>query len=153
MLLNFNYKENKIMLKVKSNNNKSNIVILSTNEMFLSSNDRIRLASMKLQYNHNKQNYERNRTTVIDKMSIMLKDNKSVMKEDNLNNTYITNSKSPFFGGKPYDAIIETKKTYRFVFSTIKNNKTVFKSIYIWKDKNEFHNLDKISTNIKLNRQ
>ena len=153
MLLNFNYKENKIMLKVKSNNNKSNIVILSTNEMFLSSNDRIRLASMKLQYNHNKQNYERNRTTVIDKMSIMLKDNKSVMKEDNLNNTYITNSKSPFFGGKPYDAIIETKKTYRFVFSTIKNNKTVFKSIYIWKDKNEFHNLDKISTNIKLNKQ
>ena len=38
------------MLKVKSNN-KSNIVILSTNEMFLNSNDRIRLASMKLQYN------------------------------------------------------------------------------------------------------
>ena len=141
------------MLKVKSNNNKSNIVILSTNEMFLNSNDRIRLASMKLQYNHNKQNYERNRTTVIDKMSIMLKDNKSVMKEDNLNNTYITNSKSPFFGGKPYDAIIETKKTYRFVFSTIKNNKTIFKSVYIWKDKSEFHNLDKISTNIKLNRQ
>ena len=140
------------MLKVKSNN-KSNIVILSTNEMFLNSNDRIRLASMKLQYNHNKQNYERNRTTVIDKMSIMLKDNKSVMKEDNLNNTYITNSKSPFFGGKPYDAIIETKKTYRFVFSTIKNNKTIFKSVYIWKDKSEFHNLDKISTNIKLNRQ
>jgi hypothetical protein len=140
------------MLKVKSNN-KSNIVILSTNEMFLNSNDRIRLASMKLQYNHNKQNYERNRTTVIDKMSIMLKDNKQVMKEDNLNNTYITNSKSPFFGGKPYDAIIETKKTYRFVYSTIKNNKTVFKSIYIWKDKNEFHNLDKISTNIKLNKQ
>ena len=152
MLLNFNYKENKIMLKVKSNN-KSNIVILSTNEMFLNSNDRIRLASMKLQYNHNKQNYERNRTTVIDKMSIMLKDNKSVMKEDNLNNTYITNSKSPFFGGKPYDAIIETKKTYRFVFSTIKNNKTIFKSIYIWKNKSEFHNLDKISTNIKLNKQ
>ena len=141
------------MLKVKSNNNKSNIVILSTNEMFLNSNDRIRLASMKLQYNHNKQNYERNRSIVIDKMSIMLKDNKQVMKEDNLNDTYITNSKSPFFGGKPYDAIIETKKTYRFVFSTIKNNKTIFKSIYIWKDKSEFHNLDKISTNIKLNRQ
>jgi hypothetical protein len=140
------------MLKVKSNN-KSNIVILSTNEMFLNSNDRIRLASMKLQYNHNKQNYERNRSIVIDKMSIMLKDNKQVMKEDNLNDTYITNSKSPFFGGKPYDAIIETKKTYRFVFSTIKNNKTIFKSIYIWKDKSEFHNLDKISTNIKLNRQ
>jgi hypothetical protein len=140
------------MLKVKSNN-KSNIVILSTNEMFLNSNDRIRLASMKLQYNHNKQNYERNRTTVIDKMSIMLKDNKQVMKEDNLNNTYITNSKSPFFGGKPYDAIIETKKTYRFVYSTIKNNKTVFKSIYIWKNDSEFHNLDKISTNIKLNKQ
>ena len=141
------------MLKVKSNTNKSNIVILSTNEMFLNSNDKIRLSAMKLQYNHNKQNYERNRTTVIDKMSIMLKDNKSVMKEDNLNNTYITNSKSPFFGGKPYDAIIETKKTYRFVFSTIKNNKTIFKSVYIWKDKNEFHNLDKISTNIKLNKQ
>ena len=140
------------MLKVKSNN-KSNIVILSTNEMFLNSNDKIRLSSMRLQYEHNKQNYERNRTTVIDKMSIMLKDNKSVMKEDNLNNTYITNSKSPFFGGKPYDAIIETKKTYRFVFSTIKNNKTIFKSIYIWKDKSEFHNLDKISTNIKLNKQ
>ena len=141
------------MLKVKSNNNKSNIVILSTNEMFLSSNDRIRLASMKLQYNHNKQNYERNRTTVIDKMSIMLKDNKSVMKETDLNDTYITNSKSKFFGGKPYDAIIETNKTYRFVYSTIKNNKTIFKSVYIWKDKNEFHNLDKISTNIKLNKQ
>ena len=140
------------MLKVKSNN-KSNIVILSTNEMFLNSNDKIRLSSMRLQYEHNKQNYERNRTTVIDKMSIMLKDNKSVMKEDNLNNTYITNSKSPFFGGKPYDAIIETAKTYRFVYSTIKNNKTIFKSIYIWKDKSEFHNLDKISTNIKLNRQ
>ena len=140
------------MLKVKSNN-KSNIVILSTNEMFLNSNDRIRLASMKLQYNHNKQNYETNRELVIDKMSIMLKDKKKVMKEDNLNDTYITNSKSPFFGGKPYDAIIETKKTYRFVFSTIKNNKTIFKSIYIWKDKSEFHNLDKISTNIKLNRQ
>ena len=140
------------MLKVKSNN-KSNIVILSTNEMFLNSNDRIRLASMKLQYNHNKQNYERNRTTVIDKMSIMLKDNKSVMKETDLNDTYITNSKSKFFGGKPYDAIIETAKTYRFVFSTIKNNKTIFKSIYIWKDKSEFHNLDKISTNIKLNKQ
>ena len=140
------------MLKVKSNN-KSNIVILSTNEMFLNSNDKIRLSSMRLQYEHNKQNYERNRTTVIDKMSIMLKDNKSVMKEDNLNNTYITNSKSPFFGGKPYDAIIETAKTYRFVFSTIKNNKTIFKSIYIWKDKSEFHNLDKISTNIKLNKQ
>ena len=140
------------MLKVKSNN-KSNIVILSTNEMFLNSNDRIRLASMKLQYNHNKQNYETNRELVIDKMSIMLKDKKKVMKEDNLNDTYITNSKSPFFGGKPYDAIIETKKTYRFVFSTIKNNKTIFKSVYIWKDKNEFHNLDKISTNIKLNRQ
>jgi hypothetical protein len=140
------------MLKVKSNN-KSNIVILSTNEMFLNSNDKIRLSSMKLQYNHNKQNYERNRTTVIDKMSIMLKDNKQVMKEDNLNNTYITNSKSPFFGGKPYDAIIETKKTYRFVYSTIKNNKTVFKSIYIWKNDSEFHNLDKISTNIKLNKQ
>tara|TARA_R100001509_G_scaffold165535_1_gene147602 strand:+ start:2851 stop:3273 length:423 start_codon:yes stop_codon:yes gene_type:complete len=140
------------MLKVKSNN-KSNIVILSTNEIFLNSNDRIRLASMKLQYNHNKQNYERNRTTVIDKMSIMLKDNKQVMKEDNLNNTFITNSKSPFFGGKPYNAIIETKKTYRFVYSTIKNNKTIFKSVYIWKNKNEFHNLDKISTNIKLNRQ
>ena len=44
------------MLKVKSNN-KSNIVILSTNEIFLNSNDRIRLASMKLQYNHNKQNH------------------------------------------------------------------------------------------------
>ena len=140
------------MLKVKSNN-KSNIVILSTNEMFLNSNDRIRLASMKLQYNHNKQNYETNRELVIDKMSIMLKNNKSIMKETDLNNTYITNSKSPFFGGKPYDAIIETKKTYRFVFSTIKNNKTIFKSIYIWKDKSEFHNLDKISTNIKLNRQ
>jgi hypothetical protein len=121
--------------------------------MFLNSNDKIRLSSMKLQYNHNKQNYERNRTTVIDKMSIMLKDNKQVMKEDNLNNTYITNSKSPFFGGKPYDAIIETKKTYRFVYSTIKNNKTVFKSIYIWKNDSEFHNLDKISTNIKLNKQ
>ena len=140
------------MLKVKSNN-KSNIVILSTNEMFLNSNDRIRLASMKLQYNHNKQNYETNRELVIDKMSIMLKDKKSIMKETDLNDTYITNSKSPFFGGKPYNAIIETAKTYRFVYSTIKNNKTIFKSVYIWKDKNEFHNLDKISTNIKLNRQ
>jgi len=140
------------MLKVKSNN-KSNIVILSTNEIFLNSNDRIRLASMKLQYNHNKQNYERNRTTVIDKMSIMLKDNKQVMKEDNLNNTFITNSKSPFFGGKPYNAIIETSNTYRFVYSTIKNNKTIFKSVYIWKTDSKFHNLDKISTNIKLNRQ
>ena len=79
------------MLKVKSNN-KSNIVILSTNEMFLNSNDRIRLASMKLQYNHNKQNYETNRELVIDKMSIMLKNNKSIMKETDLNNTYITNS-------------------------------------------------------------
>ena len=141
------------MLKVKSNNNKSNIVILSTNEMFLNSNDRIRLASMKLQYNHNKQNYETNRELVIDKMSIMLKDKKSIMKETDLNDTFITNSKSPFFGGKPYNAIIETKKTYRFVYSTDKNNKTIFKSIYIWKDKSEFHNLDKISTNIKLNKQ
>ena len=141
------------MLKVKSNNNKSNIVILSTNEIFLSSTDKIRLSSMKLQYEHNKQYYSRNRNIVLDKLNIMLKDNKQVMKETDLNNTYITNSKSKFFGGKPYNAIIETAKTYRFVYSTIKNNKTIFKSVYIWKDKNEFHNLDKISTNIKLNKQ
>lgn len=142
------------MLKVKSNNNnKSNIVILSTNEMFLNSNDRIRLSSMKLQYEHNKQYYSKDRNIVLDKLNIMLKDNKQVMKETDLNNTYITNSKSKFFGGKPYNAIIETSKTYRFVYSTVKNNKTIFKSIYIWKNNNEFYNLDKISTNIKLNKQ
>ena len=140
------------MLKVKSNN-KSNIVILSTNEMFLNSNDKIRLSSMKLQYNHNKQNYETDRNIVLDKLNIMQKDNKQVMKENDLSNTYITNSKSKFFGGKPYNAIIETSNTYRFVYSTIKNNKTIFKSIYIWKNDSKFHNLDKISTNIKLNRQ
>ena len=120
------------MLKVKSNN-KSNLTLLSVNQfqVNLSSEEKIRLSSMKLQYNHNKQ----------------------VMKETDLNDTYITNSKSKFFGGKPYNAIIETSNTYRFVYSTIKNNKTIFKSIYIWKNDSKFHNLDKISTNIKLNKQ
>mgnify|MGYP003653826950 FL=1 len=142
------------MLKVKSNN-KSNLTLLSVNEfqVNLSSNDKIRLASMKLQYNHNKQNYETDRNIVLDKLNIMQKDNKQVMKETDLNDSYITNSKSKFFGGKPYNAIIETSNTYRFVYSTIKNNKTIFKSIYIWKNDSKFHNLDKISTNIKLNKQ
>ena len=85
------------MLKVKSNN-KSNLTLLSVNEfqVNLSSNDKIRLASMKLQYNHNKQNYETDRNIVLDKLNIMQKDNKQVMKETDLNDSYITNSKSKF---------------------------------------------------------
>ena len=141
------------MLKVKSNNIKSNITILSTSFMDLSVLEKVKYHNMKNRFTSNFNKYSKARIEVINKYTELLKNDKSIMKEEDLLNRYITNPSSIFYGGKPFNCIQELSKTYRFVFATEKNNKTIFKSIYIWKDKNHFHSLDKISENIKLNKQ
>lgn len=141
------------MLKVKSNNTKSNITILSTSFMDLSVLEKVKYHNMKNRFTSNFNKYSKARIEVINKYTELLKNDKSIMKEEDLLNRYITNPSSIFYGGKPFNCIQELSKTYRFVFATEKNNKTIFKSIYIWKDKNHFHSLDKISENIKLNKQ
>ena len=141
------------MLKVKSINTKSNITILSTSFMDLSVLEKVKYHNMKNRFTSNFNKYSKARIEVINKYTELLKNDKSIMKEEDLLNRYITNPSSIFYGGKPFNCIQELSKTYRFVFATEKNNKTIFKSIYIWKDKNHFHSLDKISENIKLNKQ
>ena len=134
---------------------KSKLEILNTsiNTTDLTVIEKSQLIDMKTKYSYNFNKYSHNRDFVIKVLSKQLLENKSIMKEEDLNNNYITSPLSIFYGGKPFNCIQHLKNTIRFVYKTKKNNKVIFKSIYIWKNNSVFNSLDRIQENIIVNRK
>ena len=134
---------------------KSKLEILNTsiNTTDLTVIEKSQLIEMKTKHAYNFNQYSHNRDYVIKVLSKYLLKNKSIMKEEDLNNNYITSPLSIFYGGKPFNCIQHLKNTIRFVYKTKKNNKVIFKSIYIWKNNSLFNSLDRIQENIIVNRK